>query len=71
MEKQEQPEKQKPTDREKLADKVLDIFSDSPEDMSSLVDLLKKLENNPILHPEKGEVDDKVEKKKEENKENK
>jgi len=53
MEKEQKPEQQKPTDRERIADKVLDIFSDSPKDMEALVDLLKKLENNPLLHPEK------------------
>jgi hypothetical protein len=49
----DKPEKKKGIDREKLADKVLDIMSDSPEDMAALVELLKSLENNPALHPEK------------------
>ena len=49
----EQPKRQKPADREKLADKILEIFSDSPEDMKDLVNLLKKLEKNPVLHPDK------------------
>lgn len=59
MEKEQKPEQQKLTDREKIADKVLDIFSDSPEDMEALVDLLKKLENNPLLHPEKADTEKK------------
>ena len=50
----DKPENKKGVDREKLADKVLDIMSDSPEDMAALVELLKSLENNPVLHPEKG-----------------
>ena len=57
MQNDEKHEQQKSIDREKLADKVLDIFSDSPEDMSALVDLLKKLENNPVLHPENAKTE--------------
>ena len=59
MEKKEQPEQHKPTDREKLADKVLDIFSDSPEDMAALIETLKKLDKNPLVHPQKAEPDKK------------
>ena len=53
MDKEEKPDQKKPTDREELADKVLDIFSDRPEEMSSLIEILKKLEKNPVLHPER------------------
>ena len=58
MDKKEKPKQRRPIDREKLADKVLDIFSDSPEDMAALIETLKKLEKNPLLHPEKN-TDDK------------
>ena len=59
MDKEEKPDQKKPTDREELANKVLDIFSDRPEDMAALIETLKKLEKNPVLHPEKTEADKK------------
>ena len=52
---EKKPEQEKPKDREKLADEVLEILSDSPDEMGSLVELLKKLEENPVLHPKKVE----------------
>ena len=61
---EEKPEQEKPKDREKLADEVLEIFSDSPDEMGSLIELLKKLEENPALHAKKPE-EKKPDKKKE------
>jgi hypothetical protein len=51
-EKKQVPEDEKRKSREELADKVLEIFSESPEEMASLIELLKKMEENPALHPE-------------------
>ena len=51
--KKQVPEAEKRKNREELADQVLEIFSESPEEMASLIELLKKMEGNPALHPEK------------------
>ena len=54
-----QMDKEEKPDQKELANKVLDIFSDRPEDMAALIETLKKLEKNPVLHPEKTEADKK------------
>jgi hypothetical protein len=56
-EKKQVPEDEKRKSREELADEVLEIFSESPEEMASLIELLKKMEGTPALHPEKTQPD--------------